>query len=66
MDSAASEVGMELEKGMIVELEGIWYVVVLVRYDSVRGKTILYCICDNANNTYSWDVGEIDGYLTLE
>jgi len=57
---------MKLEKGMLVSLDGIWYVVVLVRYDSVRGETILYCICDNANNTYSWSVNKIDSYLTLK
>ena len=56
---------MKLTKGMLVEVEGIWYVVVEIRWNICK-EVILCCICDNANNIYSWDIDKIDGYLTLE
>jgi hypothetical protein len=57
---------MKLEKGMIVAVDGIWYVVVLVRFCSERKKTYLYCICDNANNIYDFSVQDVDSYMTLK
>lgn len=51
---------MQFPKGSIVSPDFVWYVVVKQVGDR------LYCICDNANNIYGWEVKDIRNYLTLE
>ena len=55
---------MKLEKGMLVSSDHWWYVVVNVVFE--KGKIWLQCICDNANNTYSFEPHEVKNYLTLK
>jgi len=50
-----------LEKGSIIEVHGMWYVV--VKDDFSRD---MYCICDHANNAFYWDKDDIISYLTLK
>lgn len=57
---------MKLEKGMIVSADTCWYVVVEVVFDAMSKKTLLHCICDNANNTYTWTPESIHSYMSLE
>ena len=57
---------MKLEKGMIVSADNWWYVVVEVVFDTSSKKTLLHCICDNANNTYTWTPESIHSYMSLE
>lgn len=52
-----------IEKGMLVSPGDWWFVVVRAVYDS--GKLHLYCICDNANNRYSFSMDEITHCVTL-
>jgi len=58
------EKDMILEKGMIISTDNWWYVVVNVFYED--GKTYLNCICDNANNVYTWDASAVHTYMTLK
>lgn len=45
---------MNISKGTIIFVASCWYVVVEVH----EGK--LFCICDNANNIYSWNLADCD------
>lgn len=42
----------KVNKGSTIFYQAWWYVVVSVAM--VDGKILFECICDNANNTYSW------------
>jgi hypothetical protein len=55
---------MKLERGMLISTDNWWYVVVDVVF--VKGKTWLYCICDNANNRYAWEAAEVMAYITKD
>ena len=55
---------MRIEKGMLVSTDYIWYVVVeIINYN---GKGMVRCICDNANNIYTWDFDQITHHLSLK
>lgn len=51
-----------LEKGMLLGHDAWWYVLVKAVFEN--GKTHLYCICDNANNIYSFTPDVVDTFLT--
>lgn len=53
-----------LHKGACVSVDGWWYVVVHVIVHERR--TMVQCICDNANNIYTWDVRELTYVLSGE
>lgn len=55
---------MILEKGMLVSPGDWWFVVVSVVY--TNGKVSLCCLCDNANNRYSFLPEEIKNYLSIK
>lgn len=55
---------MKLERGMLISTDNVWYVVVNVRYS--LGKVWLECICDNANNRYTWEPQDVTCYLSLD
>lgn len=47
-----------LTKGSVLLVAGILYVLVEVR---AKGTEVyLYCICDHANNIFSWELREVD------
>lgn len=56
----------KLEKGMLIAVQGIWHVVTEIMFDKETKKTWLNCICDNANNRYSWETTEIDFFLSCK
>lgn len=47
-----------LERGCVVRFDGMWLVVVSVIY--VPDRTLLHCICDNSNNSYSIEPKDCD------
>jgi len=55
---------MKLEKGMLISIGDWWYVLVevMVKYE----KVFLHCICDNANNIYSFEPHEIKAFMSLK
>lgn len=57
---------MKLEKGMLISNGLWWFILVEVWYSSNQKETHLHCICDNANNIYSFKPEEIEHYLSLK
>lgn len=57
---------MKIEKGMIISADTCWYVVVEQLFRKYNGKTYIHCICDNANNIYSFEPSEVHSYMTLK
>lgn len=57
---------MKIEKGMIVSVDDVWYVVVMAVYDKEHKTTYLYCICDHANNIHVWPVNNVHSYMSLK
>lgn len=58
---------MKLQKGMIVSPGSIeWYIVSEITFDVKTKKTNLYCICDCANNIYSWEADSVQHYLSTQ
>ena len=56
---------MKLEKGMLITPGSIeWYVVFEVVF--YKNKTYLHCICDHANNIYSFEPNDIIAYLSID
>lgn len=54
----------KISKGMLVGDQGWWFVVVNAVWD--ESKLWLQCICDNANNVYSFEPHEVDVMVSLE
>lgn len=52
---------IKLVKGALIAVDG-WYYVLVYPYASKDGSLSLFCICDNANNIYSWKVEHIDEF----
>lgn len=50
----------ELKPGSLIGCIGWWFVVVRVVGSSI------FCVCDNANNSYSWVTEEVDCTLSLQ
>lgn len=50
---------MRLEKGCYFAVDGCYYVLVYPYYSFKTKALKLFCICDNANNIYSWDLDDI-------
>lgn len=57
---------MKLEKGMLVSNGLWWFVVIEVYCRKDTNKTYIGCVCDNANNIYSFEPQEIEYYLPLK
>lgn len=57
--------GSKLEKGGLILVSGIWHVIVAIRLNKDK-KLSIDCICDHANNIYSWEAKDIDLSLTLK
>lgn len=57
---------MKLEKGMLITVDHIWYVAISFNYDIETRVGIVWCVCDNANNIYTWDLGRVTHYMTLK
>jgi len=57
---------VSLEKGMLISTDICWYVVVCIGFNSDNKKEYIRCVCDNANNIYSFELEEIHSYLTLK
>lgn len=56
---------MKLEKGMLITVDGWWYVAISFDYDIGTRVGRVWCVCDNANNIYDWDLGHVTHYMTL-
>jgi hypothetical protein len=48
-----------LERGSIVMVWGIWHVVIEVVLEE-DGRVLLNCVCDHANNRFTFGVNEVD------
>ena len=57
---------MRIQKGMIISTDNFWYVVVNTKWDAEKKELLFECICDNANNRYSFSAPEVHAYMTLE
>lgn len=49
----------KLSRGCIAMVDGIWYIVVDVVVES-DGKISVDCICDHANNRFTWEAETLD------
>lgn len=47
-----------IEKGGLVFESGGWYIIVEIVY--TNDKVYIHCICDNANNVYSFEPSKVD------
>jgi hypothetical protein len=54
-----------LQKGMLVSADNWWYIVVDIVYNYNDQRVSFLCICDNANNRYTFDEKDIIAHLTL-
>lgn len=55
---------MKLEKGGIILVDGIWYVIVGIYLKG--GEIDIDCLCDHANNIHSWRVNDIEYVASLK